>query len=230
MHRKGFLHRDIKPNNIYLTHDRNIILLDFGAARIAMGEHSKSLSVVLTPGFAPYEQYHSRGKQGPWTDIYACGATLYYLLTGIKPLDAIDRAHHDDLAPPDRLVSGISPHVNQAIMQALAVKPEERPQSIQELQQMLRTKRSPVPSSQPDLSTEQPTVVQSTDRTRAKPRLELRPQPQPQSQTLSVKNSHPVWLWGLVSSMIGALIVAGVFILSGVLNKPPGCLPTASTI
>ena len=76
VHEKGFLHRDIKPHNIYLTQRARPILLDFGAARFAMGERSRSLSVLLTPGYAPYEQYHKKGRQGLWTDIYACGATL----------------------------------------------------------------------------------------------------------------------------------------------------------
>ena len=88
VHAKGFLHRDIKPQNIYVTSNGRPILLDFGAARQAMGERSRSLSVVLTPGFSPYEQYHRRGEQGPWTDIYALAATYYYLLTGHAPPDA----------------------------------------------------------------------------------------------------------------------------------------------
>lgn len=82
VHRHGFLHRDIKPHNIYLTTQGRPILLDFGSARQAMGERSRSLSVVLTEGYAPFEQYHSRGQQGPWTDIYGAAATIYLLLTG----------------------------------------------------------------------------------------------------------------------------------------------------
>ncbi|MGB5834879.1 MAG: serine/threonine-protein kinase [Thiohalocapsa sp.] len=76
VHKERFLHRDIKPSNIYLTRQGRPILLDFGAARFALGEKSSTLSVVLTPGYAPLEQYHPKGKQGPWTDVYACGATL----------------------------------------------------------------------------------------------------------------------------------------------------------
>ena len=109
IHRRGFLHRDIKPQNIYITSDGAPILLDFGAARLALGERSRSLSVVLTPGFAPYEQYHRRGEQGPWTDIYACAATLYTLVTGRIPPDALEREKDDSLPAPQTVRSGLSP-------------------------------------------------------------------------------------------------------------------------
>ena len=69
VHAKNLLHRDIKPQNIYMTSEGRAILLDFGAARIATGNFSRSLSIVLTPGFAPYEQYSRRGVHGPWTGI-----------------------------------------------------------------------------------------------------------------------------------------------------------------
>jgi serine/threonine protein kinase len=68
--------------------DQTPILLDFGAARTALAEHCRELSAVLTPGYAPYEQYHSRGEQGPWIDVYACAATLYRMVTGVVPVAA----------------------------------------------------------------------------------------------------------------------------------------------
>ena len=79
VHYHGILHRDIKPQNIYLTESGRAILLDFGNARQAMDEGNKSLSVIMTPGFAPTEQYSRKGCQGPWTDIYGCAATMYYM-------------------------------------------------------------------------------------------------------------------------------------------------------
>ncbi|MCG6861053.1 MAG: protein kinase [Chromatiaceae bacterium] len=86
VHAKGFLHRDVKPQNIYLAHTDSggvrPILLDFGAARQAMGERSRSLSVVVSAGYAPFEQYHRKGSQGPWTDICAAAAVLYRAVTG----------------------------------------------------------------------------------------------------------------------------------------------------
>ncbi len=137
VHAKGFLHRDIKPHNIYLTADKRPILLDFGTARLAMGERSRSLSVVLTPGFAPYEQYHRKGEQGPWTDIYACGAVLYQMLTGTLPPEATERIAQDEIIPPDKLIASISSDINQVIMKALATESAQRPQSVQQFQDML---------------------------------------------------------------------------------------------
>lgn len=130
VHAKGFLHRDIKPQNIFVTAAGRPILLDFGAARQAMGERSRSLSVVLTQGFAPYEQYHRRGEQGPWTDIYAVGATYYYLLTGQAPPDAAERVAVDELKPISDLVPGISPGLAAAVMQALSQEASLRPQDV----------------------------------------------------------------------------------------------------
>ena len=138
-HAKNILHRDIKPQNIYLAHLESggvrPILLDFGAARQAMGEHSRSLSVVLTPGYAPFEQYHRRGKQGPWTDIYATAAVLYRLITGETPPEATERQAQDDLHPASNF--GVSRPLSDALAAGLAMAPEARPQTVQEFQSAL---------------------------------------------------------------------------------------------
>ncbi len=146
VHEKGFLHRDIKPQNIYLTQDGTPILLDFGAARFAMGERSRSLSVVLTSGYAPYEQYHRKGKQGKWTDIYACGATLYRMVTGKAPIEATERKADDELMPPN-IFAHVSDNFTNAVMQTLEMEPEERPQSIQEFQAVLMRQARKEPES-----------------------------------------------------------------------------------
>jgi serine/threonine protein kinase len=128
------LHRDIKPSNIYLTKGGVPILLDFGAARLTMhGQRSRPISVVLTPGFAPFEQYLEKREFGPTLDIYGVGATLYYLLTGRIPPPAMLRVNKDDLIPPMQLNTAISSELNQAVMRALSVEAEKRPQSIDEL-------------------------------------------------------------------------------------------------
>ena len=130
VHAKGFLHRDIKPQNIYVTSTGRPILLDFGAARQAMGERSRSLSVVLTPGFSPYEQYHRRGEQGPWTNLYALAATYYYLLTGHAPPDAPERVATDELIPLRQLAPTVSAGLEAAIMQSLSLEAAGRPQDV----------------------------------------------------------------------------------------------------
>lgn len=150
IHAKGFLHRDIKPANIYLTQGGSPILLDFGAARQALGGHgAQTLSVILTPGFAPFEQYLERAEFGPSTDIYAVGATLYYLLTGERPQEATHRCRRDEVLPPEQLESSITPAVGQAIMRALAIEPEQRPQTIQEFKALLLAGGAAAPAPRP---------------------------------------------------------------------------------
>ena len=112
-------------------------ILDFGAARYFAGEQSKSLSVILKPGYAPEEQYRSSGKQGSWTDVYAVGATIYKVLTGKTPADALDRKEEDTLEPPSRLGISIPPPAEQALLQALSVNAGQRFQSMGEFQQAL---------------------------------------------------------------------------------------------
>ena len=93
IHSHGFIHRDIKPANIYIRRDGSPVLLDFGSARQALGEQTKSLTSIVSPGYAPFEQYYSKSdKQGPWTDIYSLAATVYRAMTGLMPMDAIDRS------------------------------------------------------------------------------------------------------------------------------------------
>ena len=137
VHQAGMLHRDISPDNIYITTSAQVKILDFGAARYFAGEQSKSLSVILKSGYAPEEQYRSSGKQGAWTDVYAVGATLYKALTGKTPPDALDRLAEDTLAPPSRLGVAIPPAAEQALLQALAVNAGRRLQSMGEFQQAL---------------------------------------------------------------------------------------------
>lgn len=134
VHKAGILHRDISPDNIYITKNFNVKLLDFGAARYAIGEHSKSLSVLLKPGYAPVEQYKTKGNQGPWTDVYAVGATIYRILTGITPPDALDRLDEDTIRKPSEMGVVIGPQYEQAIMKALSVRIADRFQSMEEFE------------------------------------------------------------------------------------------------
>jgi serine/threonine protein kinase len=129
VHSIGILHRDISPDNIYITNDGKIKLLDFGAARQVLGEASKSLSVILKQGFAPIEQYQTKGKQGPWTDIYALGATIYYSLTGKVPEAPMDRLEEDHLVMPANISAGLS----NILAKMMAVRAINRYQDAMEL-------------------------------------------------------------------------------------------------
>ena len=132
VHGAEFLHRDIKPANIILrAKDGSPVLLDFGAARQAMGARSRSVTSIVTPGFAPIEQYSTRASQGAWTDIYALGGVCYRALTGETPFDATDRMRSDPLVPVvERCAGEASPEFLGAIDAALGVDAHDRPQSI----------------------------------------------------------------------------------------------------
>ena len=133
VHQADFLHRDIKPSNIILrAEDGSPVLLDFGAARQAMGAKSRSVTSIVTPGYAPIEQYSSRGHQGAWTDIYALGGVCYRALTGQTPDDATDRMRDDPLIPVSQRCAGrVSGAFLSAIDAALAVNEGDRPQSVE---------------------------------------------------------------------------------------------------
>ncbi|HEX3028236.1 MAG TPA: protein kinase [Clostridia bacterium] len=133
IHNAGILHRDISPDNIYICDDGNVKLLDFGAARQVLGEEWKSLSVVLKQGFAPIEQYQTRGKQGEWTDIYALGATMYYCLTGRVPESAMDRVDEDSLKLPSKLGVKIPDGLELVLSKAMAPSRLKRYKSAEEL-------------------------------------------------------------------------------------------------
>ena len=127
VHEHGLVHRDIKPSNIYLAAVGRPILLDFGAARHAITQSEgrmRSFSVVLTEGYAPLEQYQRRGAQGPWTDVYGVGATLYRMITGQLPPIALDRIHRDALM--DSGFSNAPPALRGVLARAMAIRPEDR--------------------------------------------------------------------------------------------------------
>ncbi|ALL66880.1 Serine/threonine protein kinase [Paraburkholderia caribensis MBA4] len=141
MHRSQCYHRDIAPDNILLLKDSGRpLLLDFGAARRVIGDMTQALTVILKPGYAPIEQYAEVAslKQGPWTDIYALGAVVYFAIVGRTPPPSVGRMMSDSYVPLATHAAGrYSLAFLQAIDHALAVRPEERPQSVQALAEEL---------------------------------------------------------------------------------------------
>ena len=140
VHGQGLLHRDIAPDNIFITRNGDVKLIDFGAARQATStDHSKSLSVIVKPGYAPPEQYRSRGDQGAWTDVYGCGATLYRMVTGQTPEDSMDRETQDTLKPPSRFAPDITDNIENAIMNAMSLEINDRTPDMARLEYELTT-------------------------------------------------------------------------------------------
>lgn len=137
VHKSGFLHRDIKPDNIYVRADGSPVLLDFGSARRVAT--NKELTNIVSPGFAPFEQYHSQGHQGPWTDIYSLGAVMYWMVTGKKPVESAARVKTDSMLPASSLAEASV--YGEAMLRAIdwAMQPEEgrRPQTVAEFRAAL---------------------------------------------------------------------------------------------
>ena len=126
VHRMDIVHCDISPETIMITNSGDIKLTDFGATRYVTTANSKSLSIILKRGFAPEEQYRSKGVRGPWTDVYALGAVMYYMITGTVPQESVERALSDDLKEPSKLGISIPKNIENALMNALNVYQKDR--------------------------------------------------------------------------------------------------------
>ncbi|MDG4595293.1 MAG: serine/threonine-protein kinase [Candidatus Contendobacter sp.] len=168
VHQAGFMHRDLKPGNLYLTNDDELIVLDFGSARQVTGTHTRSL-LIFSEGYAPYEQYLQGhlNRQGPWTDIYGAAATLYFMLTARRLPSALERKQNELLRQPDPLqparhwIPDLPPALDAALRRALAVEPDQRFQSMAEFKQPLEavlTAEEPTrpPPPQPKAASEPP--------------------------------------------------------------------------
>ena len=159
VHREGIIHRDVTPDNIFITSGGGVKLLDFGSARYSLGDKSRSLDVVLKAGYAPKEQYTRRGRQGPYTDVYSLSACLYSAITGYLPPESLDRADEDELVLPSTRGIKIPQAVEDVILHGLEVQPADRYQSMGELRAALAAAMAepaaeltpaPPPSSAPE--------------------------------------------------------------------------------
>jgi WD40 repeat protein/serine/threonine protein kinase len=132
IHNADFLHRDIAPDNIIIRKDGSPVLIDFGSARGEIAQHSMTISALVKPGYSPYEQYATTSRQqGPWSDIYSLGATLYQAVTGKRPPDAPSRMVADELIPArDAALSAYRPTFLAGIDKALALETTSRPKSV----------------------------------------------------------------------------------------------------
>lgn len=137
VHKAGMIHRDISPENIFICEDLTVKLIDFGAAKQVYLDGEQTMSVVLKPGYAPPEQYAKKDKQGPWTDIYALGATLYFAATGEKPEESFGRVLEDTIKPVCEVNPEIPRAMSQVIMRAMSVKIENRYQTVEAMREAL---------------------------------------------------------------------------------------------
>jgi len=160
IHGAGIIHRDISPDNIMYLHDGTLKLTDFGAARQFSDYELKTMSVVLKPGYAPYEQYSRKGNQGPWTDVYSLCATIYTCITGKTPPDSLDRSRGEALVPPSALGVHISPALESILLRGMALPIEGRIHTAGELKQLtenaLRGNMPVHPDKQPQPETPKP--------------------------------------------------------------------------
>jgi serine/threonine protein kinase len=202
VHDAGIIHRDISPDNVMIT-DGGAYLIDFGAARSFASAHS--MSVLLKFGYAPEEQYRSKGEQGPWTDVYSLCATLYWCITGHKPPEALERLEEDTISLPSVLGATIAPGVEQALMKGLEVYRKNRIQSMRELA----------------------TYLYATENNQAKKTAEPRNKNETKQNAANAAKSRqrlPVWL-----PIAGGTALAVVLLLVLLLGGKPGSLPAAQT-
>jgi serine/threonine protein kinase len=200
VHAAGFLHRDIKTDNILIRPGGQPVLIDFGAARNALSGSTRTLTAILTPGFAPPEQYSGDGRQGPRTDLYAMGCVLYGALTGQKPPDAVTRMRADTV--DDGLAAARSRYSEpflRAVRWSLALDESARPQSVEEWRKALAGETAPPPAPAETTVPRKPAELPPTV---VLPRTEIVPPPVPPRRSR----------WMYVAAGAG-IVVAALFVV-----------------
>ena len=221
VHRAGYIHRDIKPDNIIHCADGRLVLIDFGAARHFVANQTATYTVMLTPSYAAPEQYSSAGRLDPRTDIYGLAATLYHLITGVPPLPALDRTSGFDLPAPHLVEPEVGEALSDAILQGLAMRMDERPASVAEFAQLINealeedlqppasvpsSAQSPpasVPSSVQPPPASVPSSAQSPPAS-VPPPAQSPPMPKPTRHASAWKS---VWLAGSISAVVVILFL-----------------------
>ena len=185
VHATGYLHRDIKPANLYVRKDGSPVLLDFGSARQAAPDNNQGVTTLVADGYSPIEQYAGNRPQGPYTDIYGLGATLYRAVTGKKPEPSTSRDYKDTLEPAAiKAKGGYAINLLEAIDAAMAVRPERRPQNIAEWRKIIDKPEITAPPRRP--------LPTRADSPRVEPTLERKPQPKADAGVQPTQQTSPL--------------------------------------
>ncbi len=137
LHFAKYIHRDISPDNLLISTNGQVVIVDFGSARQAIGGKGNTMSVIMKAGYSPEEQYRSHGEQGPWTDIYAAAASFYRAITGQLPPESLDRLSEDTIIAPSRMGVIINTKQELALLKALAVRARDRFSNVTEFRKAL---------------------------------------------------------------------------------------------
>lgn len=198
LHRAGVIHRDISPDNLILTKEGKLKLIDFGAARST--ESGKAMTVMLKAGFSPLEQYQSKG-QGPYTDIYAMAGTIYYCLTGVIPPTAMDRISVDELQMPNHLGAGLTAQQQDALLWGMSVYSQARPQNMEAFANALLQSAWKPPIPQPG------------------PQPGPQPVPQPGPDGEGGKGFGKGLIIGIVAAVVAVVVLVVGVLASGMLDS-----------
>ena len=234
VHQAGLVHRDISPDNLMLTPDGKVKILDLGAAKDLSVNNGASSMQVAKGGFSPFEQYTQRGSSGPWTDVYAMAATVYYTLTGKLPPVATDRVVEDTISWEEPGLKALSAQALEALQKAMVISAKTRMQSMEELEKGLYSttvKPEPAPAPQPMQETRpepQPASEvkpKSQPEQEAKPESQPTPEPTPQAKAEAGKKSGKK-LWIAAAAVI-AVVLCGALIWANA-GKPADDTNTAA--
>ena len=194
VHQAGLVHRDISPDNLMLTPDGKVKILDLGAAKDLSVNNGASSMQVAKGGFSPFEQYTQRGSSGPWTDVYAMAATVYYTLTGKLPPVATDRVVEDTISWEEPGLKALSAQALEALQKAMVISAKNRMQSMEELEKGLyNTAVEPAPTPAPQPVQEAKPEPQPAPETKpeSQPEQEVKPEPQPTPEPAPQAQSEP---------------------------------------
>ena len=194
VHKAGLVHRDISPDNLMLTPDGKVKILDLGAAKDLSVNNGASSMQVAKGGFSPFEQYTQRGSSGPWTDVYAMAATVYYTLTGKLPPVATDRVVEDTISWEEPGLKALSAQALEALQKAMVISAKNRMQSMEELEKGLYSttvKPEPAPAPQAVQETQPEPQPAPETQPESQPEQEVKPEPQPTPEPAPQAQSEP---------------------------------------